>query len=236
MLEIGQAHIGLDATGLFCGRRGVYNARVMNLPNRLTVARIVLTVFFVMALLLPREGWVRSHFPFGKTTALIIFIMASLTDWWDGWYARRHKLETTFGVLLDPLADKILTTAAFICFIAQPSYRPGVPLVQAWMALVIVARDFLVTGLRLVASQQGVVLRAERLAQHKTASQMIAIILILFGLAVREDWNCFGADYGRFDLAFSRVAFVLMLITVGLTLVSGVTYLCKNGERFLRDA
>jgi phosphatidylglycerophosphate synthase len=65
---------------------------------------------------------------------------------------------------------------------------------------------------------------------------MIAIILILFGLAVREDWNCFGADYGRFDWAFSRVAFVLMLITVGLTLVSGITYLCKNGERFLRDA
>ena len=221
---------------MFCGAGGVYNVRPMNLPNRLTMARIVLTVFFVMALLLPPEGWVRSHFPFGKTTALIIFVVASLTDWWDGWYARRHKLETTFGVLLDPLADKVLTTAAFICFIEQPSYRAGVPLVQAWMALVIVARDFLVTGLRLVASQQGVVLRAERLAKHKTASQMITIILILLGLAAREDWNCFGADYGRFDLAFSRVAFLLMLITVGLTLVSGITYLGKNGERFLRDA
>ena len=70
----------------------------MNLPNRLTVGRIILTVYFVMALLLPPAGWLRSHFPFGKTTALIIFIVASLTDWLDGWYARRHKLETNYGM------------------------------------------------------------------------------------------------------------------------------------------
>ena len=208
----------------------------MNLPNKLTLGRIVLTVYFVMALLLPPAGWMRSHFPFGKTTALIIFIVASLTDWVDGWYARRHKIETTFGMLLDPLADKILTTAAFICFIEQPSYRPGVPLVQAWMALVIVARDFLVTGLRLVAGQQGVVLRAERLGKHKTISQMVTIIIILLGLAAREDWNCFGISYAQFDMAFSRVAFVLMLVTVALTLISGIIYFYKNGERFLHDA
>ena len=208
----------------------------MNLPNRLTIGRIVLTVFFVMALLLPPEGWVRSHFPFGKTTALIIFIIASLTDWWDGWYARRHKMETSFGMLLDPLADKILTTAAFICFVEQPSYLVGVPLVQAWMALTIVSRDFLVTGLRLIAAQEGVVLKAERLGKHKTASQMVAIILILLGLAAREDWHCFGMDYARFNVGFSRVTFVLMLITVGLTVFSGVAYLYKNGERFLYDA
>jgi CDP-diacylglycerol--glycerol-3-phosphate 3-phosphatidyltransferase len=215
---------------------GVYNARPMNLPNRLTITRIVLTVFFVMALLLPPQGWVRLHFPFGKTMALLIFIVASLTDWWDGWYARRHKLETAFGTLIDPLADKILTAAAFICFIEQPSYRAGVPLVQSWMALVIVARDFMVTGLRLVASQQGVVLRAEWLGKHKTVSQMVTIIVVLLGLATREDWNCFGADPARFDATFSQVAFTLMLITVGLTLVSGVIYFWKNRERFLRDA
>ena len=208
----------------------------MNLPNRLTVARIVLTVYFVMALLLPPAGWLRSHFPLGKTTALIIFIVASLTDWWDGWYARRHNMETSFGMLLDPLADKILTTAAFICFIEQPSYRPDVPLVQAWMVLVIVARDFLVTGLRLVAGQQGVVLRAERLGKHKTISQMVTIIFILLGLAAREDWNCFGMDYQQFNVFFSRSAFGLMLLTVGLTLVSGVVYFYKNGEHFLDDA
>ncbi len=200
------------------------------------MGRIILTVFFVMALLLPPEGWVRSHFPFGKTTALIIFIVASLTDWWDGWYARRHQMETSFGMLLDPLADKILTTAAFICFVEQPSDRTGVPLVQAWMVLAIVARDFLVTGLRLVAAQKGVVLRAEQLGKHKTASQMVAIILILLGLAAREDWNCFGMDCARFDAGFSRTTFVLMLITVVLTVVSGIAYLCKNGEHVLHDA
>ena len=208
----------------------------MNLPNRLTLGRIVLTIFFVMALLLPPEGWVRTHFPFGKTTALIIFIVASVTDWWDGWYARRHKLETNFGMLLDPLADKILTTAAFICFVEQPSYRPGVPLVQAWMVLAIVARDFLVTGLRLLAAQQGVVLRAEQLGKQKTASQMVAIILILLGLAAREDWSCFGIDGDLFDIVFSRAAFALMLITVGLTILSGLVLLFRNGEQFLRDA
>src|SRR5260221_10323535 len=102
----------------------------MNLPNRLTLARIVLTAFFVVALLLP-------HVPFGKTVALAVFVIASLTDWWDGMLARRHKLETSFGALLDPVADKILTTAAFICFIEQHNDHQA-PLVQAWMVLVIV--------------------------------------------------------------------------------------------------
>lgn len=208
----------------------------MNLPNKLTLARIGLTVYFVMALLLPASGWIRSHFPFGKTTALIIFIVASLTDWWDGWYARKHNMETTFGSLIDPLADKVLTAAAFICFIEQPSYRPGVPLVQAWMALVIVARDFLVTGLRLVASEQGVVLRAERLGKHKTISQMVTIIIILLGLAAREDWNCFGMSFEQFNKIFSQSVFVLMLVTVGLTVLSGIVYFYKNGELFLHDA
>lgn len=207
----------------------------MNLPNRLTVTRIVLTAFFVMALLLPAEGVVRTHFPLGKTLALVIFVVASLTDWLDGEMARRRKQETSFGALLDPLADKILTMAAFICFIEQPSYRPGVPLVQAWMVLVIVARDFLVTGLRLVAREQGVVLKAEQLGKHKTASQIVTIIVVLIGLAGREDWNCFGQNCARFDAAFSRLVFVLMLVTVVLTVWSGIVYFFKN-RKFLQDA
>jgi CDP-diacylglycerol--glycerol-3-phosphate 3-phosphatidyltransferase len=207
----------------------------MNLPNRLTIGRIVLTAFFVMAMLLPAEGVVRSHFPFGKTLALVLFAAASLTDWWDGWLARRGRQETSFGALLDPVADKILTTAAFICFIEQHSYK-NAPLVQAWMVLVIVARDFLVTGLRLVASGQGVVLRAERLGKHKTASQLITIIFVLIGLAAREDWKCLGFDCEQFDVIFSRAVFGLMLITVALTLFSGIAYVYKNREVFLRHA
>lgn len=208
----------------------------MNLPNKLTVARIGLTALFVMALLLPAEGVVRSHFPLGKTTALLLFVVASLTDWWDGWYARRHKLETAFGALLDPLADKLLVVAAFICFIEQTTYKAGAPLVQAWMVLVIVAREFLVTGLRLVAREQGIVLRAEQLGKHKTVSQMATIIVTLAGLAAREDWGCGGIDPGRFDVVFSRLVFGMMLVTVVLTVWSGAAYFVKNGKLFLRDA
>ncbi|MGA2222574.1 MAG: CDP-diacylglycerol--glycerol-3-phosphate 3-phosphatidyltransferase [Verrucomicrobiia bacterium] len=208
----------------------------MNLPNRLTMARIGLTVIFVTALLLPAEGIVYSHFPFGKTMALVIFIVAGLTDWWDGLVARLRKQHTNFGALLDPVADKILTAAAFICFIEQPSYRAGVPLVQAWMVLVIVAREFLITGLRLVAREQGVVLKAERLGKHKTTTQMITIILVLIGLAAREEWHCLGFDRDTFNDTFSLVVFWLMLVTVALTLWSGLVYLIKNRQLFLHDA
>src|SRR5205809_2991462 len=184
----------------------------MNLPNRLTLARVVLTVFFVMAVLLPADGVVHAYFPYGKTLALVIFLVAGLTDWWDGVIARLRKQETNFGALLDPIADKILTTAAFICFIEQKDHQ-GHALVQAWMVLVIVARDFLVTGLRLLAREQGIVLKAERLGKHKTASQMITIVVTLLGLAAREDWNCFDLERHRFDLAYSEVVFWLMLVT-----------------------
>jgi CDP-diacylglycerol--glycerol-3-phosphate 3-phosphatidyltransferase len=210
----------------------------MNLPNKLTVARIVLTVFFVMALLLPAEGVIRSHFPIGKSLALLIFIVASLTDWWDGWLARRYGQQTSFGALFDPVADKILTTAAFICFIEQRVEVGGrdVTLVQAWMVLVIVARDFLVTGLRLVARQRDVVLQAESLGKHKTFSQMTTIIVILTGLAAREDWNRLGFEPAAFDRVFMAAVFWLMLITVALTLWSGLAFLSKNRSSFASDA
>lgn len=208
----------------------------MNLPNRLTSARMGMAVVFVMALLLPKDGLIMSHFPYGKTLALVVFILASVTDWLDGVLARRYNLETTFGALLDPVADKILTTAAFICFIEQRSITgvaDSAPLVQAWMALVIVARDFLVTGLRLVASDQGVVLKAEKLGKHKTFSQMVTIIFTLGGLAVRDDWGYAGAN---FDLWFSRLVFSFMIITVALTLWSGTAFVWRNRELLLRNA
>jgi CDP-diacylglycerol--glycerol-3-phosphate 3-phosphatidyltransferase len=205
----------------------------MNLPNRLTVGRIGLTALFVMAMLLPPDGAIMSHFPYGKTLALVIFVVAALTDLWDGWLARHYKQETTFGALLDPVADKILTTAAFVCFIEQPSYRPGVPLVQAWMVLVIIARDFLVTGLRLVASGQGIVLKDEELGKHKTVSQMITVIVTLAGLAARDDWQWRGE---RFDVLFSRIVFGFMLVTVTLTVWSGFAYFWKNRNLVFHDA
>jgi CDP-diacylglycerol---glycerol-3-phosphate 3-phosphatidyltransferase len=207
----------------------------VNLPNRLTLARIVLTVVFVVALLLPASGAVRSVFPWGKSAALVIFIIASLTDLWDGRIARRRKQETSFGALLDPVADKILTTAAFICFIEQKDYL-GEPLVQAWMVLVIVSREFLVTGLRLVAREQGIVLKADQHGKQKAASQMVAIILVLLGLAAREDWHSFGSNPGRFNEVFSIAVFWIMLLTAVLTMLSGIAYLYKNRRLFLEHA
>ncbi len=207
----------------------------MNLPNKLTVGRILLTGVMVTALLWPAEGAFSFNFPFGKTVALIVFVVASLTDWWDGWLARKMNQHTDFGALLDPLADKILTTAAFICFIEQKDSH-GHALVQAWMVLVIVARDFLVTGLRLLAREHGILLRAERLGKHKTTTQMVTIIVVLLGLAAREEWHCFGADCGKFNGAFSATVFWLMLVTVALTLWSGIAYLLKNRSLFMHDA
>jgi CDP-diacylglycerol--glycerol-3-phosphate 3-phosphatidyltransferase len=204
----------------------------MNLPNRLTLARIGLTGVFVMAMLLPKGGVVMSHLAYGKTLALAVFVVAALTDWWDGWLARRRGQETNFGALLDPVADKILTTAAFICFIEQRDCR-GDPLVQGWMVLVIVARDFLVTGLRLVAGAQGVVLKAGQLGKHKTASQMITIIVTLAGLAARDDWAWRGE---WFDAFFSRVVFGMMLVTVAVTVWSGFNYFWKNRALVSGDA
>ena len=200
----------------------------MNLPNRLTVMRIGLTGIFVAAMLLPRDGLIMSHFPYGKTLALVVFIAAALTDWLDGWLARKHKIETNFGALLDPVADKVLTTAAFICFIEQQNYR-GQPLVQGWMVLIIVARDFLVTGLRLVAGDKGVVLKAEQLGKHKTISQMTTIIVVLLGLAARDDWALWGE---RFDVFYCRLVLGMMLSTVILTVWSGYGYFWRNRDIF----
>lgn len=211
----------------------------MNLPNKLTVVRLGLTAVFVAAMLLPAEGIIRTVIPLGKTVALALFILASLTDWLDGWIARRHRLETTFGMLLDPLADKVLVVAAFICLIEQPAVRHQPtygPLVQGWMVLLIVAREFLVTGMRLVAREKGTVLRAERLGKHKTAVQMLTIIVLLAGLAAREDWNCLGWDCQQFDVAFARLALGLMIVVVALTVWSGVAYLVKNRHLVLEHA
>lgn len=199
------------------------------------MARIALTGIFVAALHLPPNGAMPSYFVYGKTFAVVVFLVASLTDWWDGWLARIRKQYTDFGALLDPVADKILTTAAFICFIEQKN-SSGHPLVQAWMVLVIVSRDFLIMGLRLVAREQGVVLQAEWLGKHKTVSQMLTIIVVLLGLAAREEWHCIGFDCDRFNAKFSVVVFWLMLITVALTLWSGIAYLRKNRQLFLHDA
>jgi len=204
----------------------------MNLPNKLTLSRIVMAVFFVMALLLP-------HFPYGKTVAFWLFITASITDWWDGWLARRNKITTAFGVMLDPLADKILTCAAFICLVEIDA--PGLPagqhnLVQAWMAVIIIGREFVINGLRLMAAQKGVTLPADLLGKQKTISQMVSINFILLGLMLTEDWpRLLGSYMQYFEQWFAPVSFWLMLLTVLLTVISGVSYLIRGHRLYTQD-
>ena len=135
----------------------------MNLPNKLTVSRFVLTVAFLVVFF--------AQLPlFHDTFALILFSAAGLTDYFDGKIARRDKLITNFGILMDPLADKILTCSAFIAFVDRN-------LMPAWMVVIIVARELAITGLRLLAASKQVVLAAEGFGKHKTISQIVTIVV-----------------------------------------------------------
>src|SRR5476649_485373 len=155
----------------------------MNLPNKLTVSRFVLTAFFLGVLFCP---W---PIPMRNTLALILFSVASFTDFLDGRIARKRNLITNFGKLMDPLADKILTCAAFVAFVESTHLHPGAPVkVAAWMVIIIVARELAITGLRLLAASKSVVLAAERFGKHKTISQIIAIIALLV-IDAKMEWT-----------------------------------------------
>ncbi|MGC1479708.1 MAG: CDP-diacylglycerol--glycerol-3-phosphate 3-phosphatidyltransferase [Chthoniobacterales bacterium] len=182
----------------------------MNLPNKLTVLRLFITAAFVFCLTVP--------FPFAHTVALLLFITASITDYLDGSIARRHNLITDFGKLMDPVADKILTAAAFICLIPFG-------LIPAWVVIVIIAREFLITGLRLLASNKGTVLPAEKLGKHKTAWQITTIIFFLLKLTV-DEWS--GGSTLFLNPLWQIGGPILIAVTTVLTIYSGVGYLVKN--------
>src|SRR5215510_7496216 len=138
----------------------------MNLPNKLTVSRFFLTGAFLAAMF--------SRSPINDTLALVFFCLAGITDFLDGEIARRRKLITNFGILMDPLADKIMTCSAFIAYVESTHLRPDAPVkVAAWMVVVIVARELAITGLRLLAASKNIVLAAERFGKHKTISQIV---------------------------------------------------------------
>lgn len=186
----------------------------MNLPNQLTLARIALSFALIFFLLTPGLG--------AKLAALAVFALASLTDWWDGRLARSRGLVTDFGILMDPIADKILVLSAFCAFV-QLRVAP------AWMVVLIAAREFIVTGLRLFALGKGQVLPAEAAGKHKTVSQIVAISVTLVVLILRE--LAFGVGgWGRAEWISlgERGIWWLMLLTVGLTLTSGVSFLWRH--------
>lgn len=195
----------------------------LNLPNQLTVSRFALTAVFLVAMFVA--------FPGHETAALLLFSAASLTDYFDGRIARERKLITDFGILMDPLADKILICSAFIAFV-------GRQLMPAWMVVLIVARELAITGLRLLAANKQVVLAAERFGKHKTISQIVAIIAVLLLDAVVH-WGgaapwilgppIFGLPWLGWVVIFSRWAAVIF------TVFSGGVYLWRNRRLYLDD-
>ncbi len=190
----------------------------MNLPNKLTSSRMIMAFLFLAALL--------SGVPYGKTIAFFLFIIASITDALDGYYARRYNLFTDFGKLMDPLADKVLISAAFISFVQLPETR-----VSAWIAVVVVAREFAVTGMRLLAASKGMLLGAHRWGKNKMVSQVITSAIILAFLSANELFPV--AMEKVMKLPFSITMNVLVYGTVTLTAVTGALFLIKHKELML---
>jgi CDP-diacylglycerol--glycerol-3-phosphate 3-phosphatidyltransferase len=182
----------------------------MNLPNRLTVARLGLAAVFVVCFSI--------EFPFRYPAAFAVFVLATFTDWLDGEIARRQGLVTDFGKLMDPLADKILTASAFICLIQFDA-------IPSWAVILIISREFLITGLRSLAATKGLVIPADNLGKHKTTWQMITITFFLLLLALGEihvpAW---------FPTAWFVGTHVFVPVTVILSIYSGLAYLFKNRE------
>ena len=181
-----------------------------NLPNLLTLARVVLSFLLVFLLLQPG--------PASKIAALAVFTAAALTDWWDGRIARRRGLISQFGVLMDPIADKVLVLCAFGAFVWL-RVAPG------WMVLLIAAREMLITGLRMVALAKGKALPAEAAGKIKASFQMGTISLTLLFLVARERFP------GGWVPGVESGVHGLMFLTVLLTFSSGASFLWHNRER-----
>lgn len=173
---------------------------MMNLPNLLTLLRVIFIPVFMVFLLQGTK--------IGNTIALVVFIIASATDFLDGYIARSRNLVTNFGKFIDPLADKLLVTAAFLCFIQLGKVSP-------WVVFVILAREFIVSIFRAIAAADGKVIAASIYGKFKTVSQMVAIVVVLMN------------NY-PFSLWQVPVDTIMIYIATGLTIISGLDYIVKN--------
>jgi CDP-diacylglycerol--glycerol-3-phosphate 3-phosphatidyltransferase len=191
----------------------------MNWANRITLSRLALTVLFVVSL--------NSSWQYARTTALVIFLIAGLTDFIDGEIARRYGIITNFGKLMDPLVDKIMLAAAFISLVPLKA-------VPAWAATTIVARDFLITGLRLMASAKGRILPAESLGKQKTSWQVITVLFFL-GLFSASELRFANEESVWWQHAWNQAGPILVWITVALTLYSGLAYAWRHRELIAPD-
>lgn len=184
----------------------------MNLPNRLTVLRLIMTPFFLASLIY--------EFPQHYLIALIIFAAASITDMFDGQIARKRNLITDFGKFLDPLADKMLTTSAFLGFVFLK-----IGLGTVWIAFIVLIREFLITSLRLVSAGKGTVIAANVWGKAKTVSQMVAIIVTILG---RYILSFSSANVLAVQVTVSVVTNSTLWISAALTVISGIIYVAEN--------
>jgi len=191
----------------------------MNIANKLTMLRILLTFIFMFFLFV--------HGLWAKVGALAIFIFAALSDFLDGFIAHKKNMVTDFGRLMDPIADKILVLAAFAAFVQMQ-------LIEAWMFVIIISREILITSLRLFALNKGKVLSATRAGKHKTVSQMLVIFLILGFVVFKEVMLSYFTWNPGWEKIFRQGIYNLMLLTVGLTLYSGISYLWDNRKIIAR--
>ena len=171
----------------------------MNTPNKLTVARMIIVPFLVVFLL---TGWGGEA---NRYISLTLFVVASVTDWFDGYLARKNNLVTNFGKFMDPLADKLLVCSAMICMI-------DLKRLPAWFVIIIIAREFIISGFRLIAAENGIVIAANYWGKFKTASQMIMIILLIL----------------HFDGIFVILEQIFIWLSLALTIISLITYIWQN--------
>ena len=171
----------------------------MNTPNKLTIARMIIVPFLVIFLL---TGWGGEA---NRYISLTLFVVASVTDWFDGYLARKNNLVTNFGKFMDPLADKLLVCSAMICMI-------DLKRLPAWFVIIIIAREFIISGFLLIAAENGIVIAANYWGKFKTASQMIMIILLIL----------------HFDGIFVILEQIFIWLSLALTIISLITYIWQN--------
>lgn len=175
-----------------------------NLPNRLTVLRMLLVPIFVLVLLLSNN----TNNSIFRFIPLLIFVVASFTDFLDGYIARKYNLISDFGKFMDPLADKLLVCSALICFVE-------LKILPSWVVILIISREFVISGFRMIAASKGITIAANMWGKFKTTTQMILVILIL-------------CNFDNILLFAKPIILPLIVLTIGLTLVSAVTYILDN--------
>lgn len=195
----------------------------MTLPNVLTLSRLALALLMLAALTI--------NFPFTKSLALFIFVLAGITDYLDGYLARTRYGVSAFGQLMDPLTDKVLICSAFVALVE-------LKVIAAWIVVVIISREFLVTGLRLLAATEGTVIDAGKWGKHKMVWQIVGVSALLLGVAVRDDLlrGASPRTVADYNFVFQWVSLAIGVAVAAVTLASGILYYLENRRLLRRHA